>query len=93
MTAIDCSVPLGPGNLPLVDGMAVSGAGNLYTAVSGSQNVIKIFKLPVPTGPEVAQSAKKTTTSTGELHALIDPGFEETSYTVEYGTEDCADHA
>jgi hypothetical protein len=90
MNMIDCSVPLGAGNLPRLSGMAVHPSGTLYTSVR-NQNVIKVFGLPVPKAPEIdAEAAKKTTTQTSELHAQINPGFEETTYRVEYGLEDCA---
>jgi hypothetical protein len=90
MNRIDCSVPLGLGNLPEITGMAVNGESTFYAA-TGYSNLVKIFKLPLPESPDVgAESAKKITTQTAELHAQIHPGFEETTYSVEYGTEDCA---
>jgi hypothetical protein len=90
MNVIDCSVPLGDGNLPELSGMAVGPNGKLYAA-AGNLNVIKVFGLPVPKAPVISdEAAKKTTTQTSELHAQINPGFEETSYRVEYGLEDCA---
>jgi hypothetical protein len=89
MNVIDCSVPLGAGNLPVLSGMAVDPNGALYTSVR-NQNVIKRFALPVAEAPEIdAEAAKKTTTQTSELHAQINPGFEETTYRVEYGLGDC----
>lgn len=89
MNEIDCTVPLAGGNLPEVTGMSVNGQGVLYAAV-GYSNVIKVFHLPVPAPPTIREeSAKKITTQSGELHAEINPGFEETSYRVEYGPGDC----
>jgi NHL repeat len=89
MVTIDCSVPQGPGNLTEITGMAVSAQGLLFAA-AGNKNVIKVFKLPTPAAPVIgAQAAKKITTQSGELHAQINPGFEETSYRVEYGLGDC----
>lgn len=89
MNRIDCSVPLAGANLPEVTGMSVNHQGVLYAAV-GNSNVIKVFHLPVPAPPVIdEESAKKITTQSGELHAQINPGFEETSYRVEYGLGNC----
>jgi hypothetical protein len=87
---IDCTVPLADGHLPRVTGMSVNGQGRLYAA-SGPEDLVKIFHLPVPAKPEIAaESAKRTTSGSSDLHAQINPGFEETNYRVEYGLGDCA---
>ena len=90
MNVIDCTEPIGPARMQEVTGMAINPTGILYAA-AGNANVIKVFALPVPEAPEIGdQAAKKTTTQTSELHAQINPGFEETSFRVEYGLADCA---
>ncbi|HWP33869.1 MAG TPA: hypothetical protein VNL97_09005, partial [Solirubrobacterales bacterium] len=90
---LDCTVPkepAGAGILAQVTGMAVSPANNRLLAAVGSQNLIKIFKLPTPAAPAVdVQSATNITTETATLHAQINPGFEDTNYSYEYGLEDC----
>jgi hypothetical protein len=89
---IDCSVPTGPGALPQVTGMAVSPTGFLYAAV-GSANTIKKFKLPVSAAPQVStESVADITTETAVIHGQINPGFEDTTYKVEYGPENCESH-
>jgi hypothetical protein len=89
MNQIDCTVPLAAANLPEVTGMSVTEQGVFYGAV-GNSNVIKIFHLPVPAAPVIdEEAAKKITTQSGDLHAQINPGFEETTYRVEYGLGDC----
>jgi sugar lactone lactonase YvrE len=87
---IDCTVPSGAGALAQVTGMAVSSAGLLYAAV-GSANKIKSFELPVSKPPSIlSQSATEITTETALIHGEINPGFEDTTYSVEYGLEKCA---
>jgi hypothetical protein len=90
MNLIDCTAPIGAGNMREITGMAVNKGGKLYAA-AGNANVIKVFHLPVPAAPEITdEAAKKITTQSGELRAQINPGFEETTYRVEYGLQDCA---
>jgi hypothetical protein len=90
---IDCSVPGGSGALPQVNGLAVSSAGLLYAAV-GPANTIKVFELPTPTAPQIsASSATDITTETAKLHGQINPGFEDTTYRVDYGLENCETHS
>jgi hypothetical protein len=89
---IDCSVPVGAGSLAEVNGLAVSSAGLLYAAV-GSANTIKVFELPVPVLPQIAgSSATEITTETALIHGQINPGFEDTTYQVEFGLEECETH-
>lgn len=87
---IDCTAPTGLGSLPDVNGMAVSKAGLLFAAV-GSANTIKVFKLPTSVAPQiVSPSVSEITTVAAEVHAQINPGFEDTTYKVEYGLANCA---
>jgi hypothetical protein len=87
---IDCSVPKGPAALPQITGIAASGDGHLYVSV-GSAGVIKKFSLPVSTSPQVGpEKATDITTTTARLHGEVNPGFEDTTYSVEYGTEPCS---
>ncbi len=87
---IDCSIPTGPGLLTQVTGMAVSKTGTLYASV-GSANTVKVFKLPVSTAPQLTSpSVTEITTETAVVHAQINPGFEDTTYKVEYGLANCA---
>lgn len=88
--AIDCSVPTGAGALPQVTGLAISPTGLLYAAV-GSQNTVKVFKRPEPTPPAVVdQRALHITSEVAEIQAQVNPGFETTTYRIEYGLADCA---
>ena len=89
---IDCSVPGGAGALAQVTGLAASNAGLLYAAF-GPADTIKVFKLPVSSPPQIStQSVTEITTATARLHGEINPGFEDTTYKVEYGLEDCETH-
>jgi hypothetical protein len=77
---LDCTAPIGEGELPEVTGLAISKTGTAYVAV-GSQNKVKTFKLPEPQPPVVvSQSVRSITTASARLRAEIDPGFESTSY-------------
>lgn len=87
---IDCSVPTGTGALPQVTGLAVSSAGLLYVAV-GSKNIVKVFSLPSSSAPQVdAPSVTNITTESAHIRSAINPGFEDTTYKVEYGLAKCA---
>jgi hypothetical protein len=89
---IDCSVPVGAGALPQVTGLAVSPAGLLYVSV-GIQNAIKVFELPISVPPTIGtQSVSDITTETAVVHGEINPGFEKTTFRVEYGTQNCEEH-
>ena len=86
---LDCTEPLGAAELPDVTGLAVAPSGIAYAAV-GSQNTIKTFELPEAHQPEItSQTAAAVTTRSARLQARIDPGFEATSFTFEYGLGDC----
>ena len=87
---IDCTVPTGDGALVKINGLAVSMAGKVYASV-GPLNQVKIFDLPKSAPPVVADdSVSGITTETARVHGFINPGFEDTSYRVEYGTASCA---
>ncbi|HWP33667.1 MAG TPA: hypothetical protein VNL97_07950 [Solirubrobacterales bacterium] len=87
---LDCTVPASTGILPQATGMAVSPLNNRLLVAVGSANLIKIFKLPTPAPPTIgAQSATDITTESAKLHAQVNPGFEDTAYSYEYGPEDC----
>jgi hypothetical protein len=87
---LDCTVPKEAGSLIQATGMAVSPANNRLLVAVGSLHLIKVFKLPTPTPPAVgAQSATDVTTESAKLHAQVNPGFEDTTYSYEYGLEDC----
>ncbi len=90
---IDCNVPAGPGDLPQVTGLAVSPTDLLYVAVAPA-DAIKVFELPSSAAPQIsATSATDITTETATLHGQINPGFEDTVYSVEYGLADCETNA
>jgi sugar lactone lactonase YvrE len=87
---LECTAPSGPGQLPNIDGMAVTPSGRLFVSVS-SLNTIKVFKLPEPSAPSVVkESVRSITTETAKLEAEIAPGFVPTDVTFEYGPDDCA---
>jgi hypothetical protein len=87
---LDCTAPAGLGALPRVTGLAVSPANNRLLVAVGLANLIKIFKLPTASPPAIgAQSATDITTESARLHAQVNPGFEDTTYSYEYGLEDC----
>ena len=85
----------GPGELPSsnsegVEGLAVSPSGILFASV-GSQGLVKAFKIPEPTAPEIiSPSVRGITTETAKLGARVKPGFLPTDVRVEYGPADCA---
>jgi hypothetical protein len=92
---LECSAPTGPGELPSsesrgVEGLAVSPSGMLFAAV-GTQNLVKAFKIPEATAPEVVRpSVRGITTETAKLGVHVKPGFLPTEITVEYGPQDCS---
>jgi hypothetical protein len=92
---LECSAPTGPGELPSVnsagvEGLAVSPSGILFASV-GSQRLVKAYKIPEPTAPEiVSPSVRGITTETAKLGARLKPGFLPTEVRVEYGPQDCA---
>jgi hypothetical protein len=92
---LECSAPTGPGELPSsssegVEGLVVSPSGVLFASV-GSQNLVKAYKIPEPTEPEIVNpSVRGITTETAKLGAHVKPGFLPTDIRVEYGPQDCA---
>jgi hypothetical protein len=87
---LDCTVPKEAGALIQATGMAVSPLNNRLLVAVGSQNAIKVFKLPTAAPPAIgALSATNITTESAKLHAQVNPGFEDTTYSYEYGLEDC----
>lgn len=92
---LECSAPTGLGELPSaqgqgVEGLAVSASGFLY-ASTGNQHLVKKYKVPQPTAPEVVRpSVRGITMETAKLGAVVQPGFLATDVTLEYGTEPCS---
>jgi hypothetical protein len=87
---LDCVAPTGSGELAgRVSGLAIS-ASRLAFVSSKDSNQVKVFKLPPDIAPSVPkESVSRITTETAKVEAEVNPGFEPTSYTLEYGLGDC----
>jgi sugar lactone lactonase YvrE len=84
-----CESPEGPGALQSASGLAIAPSGLAYVAARG-QNLVKVFELPLESVPSVSnEKVSKITTETARVQASVNPGFEPTSYVLEYGTEPC----
>jgi hypothetical protein len=87
---LECATPTGAATLQKVTGLAVEPSGVALLA-TGPQNTIRIYHLPQPKAPEIlAESVSSITVESARLSAKINPGFEPTEYTFEYGLEDCS---
>ncbi|HKG20195.1 MAG TPA: hypothetical protein VKB00_10700, partial [Candidatus Limnocylindrales bacterium] len=87
---LECDEPNGLGFMPRVSGIAISPSGLLFASVQ-TQGKIKVFKVPQETAPLISsQRVDKITTETAELHGLVNPGFDATTYRFEYGTAPCS---
>jgi hypothetical protein len=85
---LDCTVPTGEGELGQVSGLA-SSSTRLFVS-NKSLNKVKVFSLPPDIAPAVGkESVSRITTETAKIGAEINPGYEPTSYVVEYGLADC----
>ena len=95
---LECSAPTGLGELPSaegqgVEGLAVSASGLLY-ASTGKENLVKQYKVPQPTEPEVIRpNVRGITMETAKVGAVVQPGFLPTEVTIEYGTAPCSSSA
>jgi sugar lactone lactonase YvrE len=86
---LDCDAPEEPGALQNASGLAISPSGIAYVTMR-SQNKVKAFELPQETLPAVSdEKVSNITTETARVHASVNPGFEPTTYTLEYGPFPC----
>jgi hypothetical protein len=84
----DCTAPTEEGELQEANGLAISPGGLVYVSTG---NEVRYYEAPTPAEPVIQDlSARKVTTETAALHGVINPGFELTTYTFEYGPDDCS---
>ena len=87
---LDCTVPQGPGAITTASGLVVSADGARAYVPIRKSNIIKVFKLPLPSLP-TAQGGfvDGVTEHSANFYGEASPGFEATETGIEYGTSPC----